>query len=137
MTIYNSTCPNKISYCTSEPLPDSISVTYINYVCTLTTNYYPPQVIHLYYDYLKPHHTIMSDNPFYGKIKRWYFSRIHNRIIFYTKLGSIAQFLLLIRCLLLSWNFQKDFRVEEFINWTLSLYYHFFSCLMCLPPLFP
>ena len=85
MTIDNSNCPNKRSHCTSDPFSDSIYDTYIKYVCKFTTNYYSPQVIYLYYDYPKPHHTIMSDKPFYVREKIGYCPRIYYGIVLYKK----------------------------------------------------
>ena len=86
MTIDNITWPKKRACCTSDPLPASIYVTYINYVITLTTKYYYLQVIYLYYYYLKPHYIIMSDKPFYVREKIWYYPKIHSGIIFYKKM---------------------------------------------------
>ena len=64
MPMGDSPHPNKRARYTSDPLPDSISVTSVNNVSTLTTPSGYPQVIVINYYDPKNHHTIMSEKPF-------------------------------------------------------------------------
>ena len=76
-----STWMNKIPLYNSDPLSAAISVTSVKSVSTFTTpSEYPKFILFNSYD-PSTHHTIMSDNLSYGRVKRGYFSRIHDGII--------------------------------------------------------
>ena len=81
--IDDSPHPNKRSRYTSDHLPDAISVTYGYYVSTLTTPSNSPKLLEPNYDDPDTLHTIMSGNPYHGRIKRGYWSRFHYGIIYY------------------------------------------------------
>ena len=78
--IDDSPRPNKISWYTFDPLPADISVTPGYSVIKMTTPFYSPQLIEaIYYD-PDTLHTIISDNPFCGRMTRGYCSRFHDGI---------------------------------------------------------
>ena len=76
----------KRSRCTSDPLPDYISVTSANSVSEFSSPSYSTHLFEPNYDGHYAHHTIMSDNPFHGRIKIGYRSRFHGGKRCYKKL---------------------------------------------------
>ena len=68
---------NKRSRCTSDPLPDYVSVTSANSVSTFPPPSYSTHLFEPNYYGHYAHHTIMSDNPSHRRIKIGYRSGFH------------------------------------------------------------
>ena len=80
MNIYDIPHPKKIYRYNPYPLPYTISFASRNYIITLNTPSNPPQVIVLIYDDNNTHHTVMRDNPIFGRGKIGYHYRLHDGI---------------------------------------------------------
>ena len=76
---------NKRSRYTFDPLPDSIYVNPGYYVSTITTPFSLPQLLGENYDDPYTIRTIMSDNPFCGRITMGYCYSLNDEIRFLKK----------------------------------------------------
>ena len=82
--------PNIRSWYTYDSLPSDISANYGKSISKFTTPSHPPQLIEPNYEDTDTLYTIISDNPFPGRIRNGYSSRSHDGKICNKNQGYIA-----------------------------------------------